>query len=98
MGEHGTIRPRTVLGLILAQAVVMALTGTAAGLMCIPASARLTSEIVCPKGYQRSVVVLEVRHPEDGVTDVSSSLYCVYAGEDDFPTRASSFAVTGALF
>ena len=81
---------------VLTGAVFAAFWLTGCSLLFLPVSKRLAAPIICPGGYQRSIVVQEITQPEPGVTRFSSDLYCVKASGR--PVRVRDFEVYFGLW
>jgi len=61
-----------------------------------PVAKRLAAPLVCPGGYQRSIVVQHIWSPEPGTTNFESDLYCMKASGR--PVMASAFRTFVALW
>ncbi len=65
---------------------------------CVSGTMKLAAPIVCPKGYDRSIVVLHVRGGSRGGTSYTGDLWCAFPEKNRFPVNVNTFGVIGVLF
>jgi hypothetical protein len=79
---------------LLNVAIVMFVAASLAAV--VPVTKRLAAPLVCPSGYARSIVVIDVSSGEDD-TAWSSALWCAYADRATPPVEANGRTVLAIL-